>query len=155
LLHGDERVFLTAQEREKIRWFHHAALSHENLPKITSFADFEDKSRFGCGAGIQHAYVDGQGNLWPCNFLPISLGNIISEPDLVYERLTEYFCRAHNECILMSKRKQIQKLARKGTPIPFTRVKRTLCARRRTSENGDRPAFYTALTTDNGRGSYE
>ena len=110
LLHGNDRVFLTAQEREKLRWFHHAALSHENLPKITSFADFEDRSRFGCGAGIQHAYVDGQGNLWPCNFLPISLGNIISEPDLVYERLTEYFCHAPNECTLMSKRKHIQKL---------------------------------------------
>jgi MoaA/NifB/PqqE/SkfB family radical SAM enzyme len=155
LLQDDEHVFLTAQEREKIRWFHHAALSHENLPKITSFADFEDRSRFGCGAGLQHAYVDGQGNLWPCNFLPISLGNMISEPDLVHERLTEYFGRAHNECLLMSKRRRIQNLARQGTPIPFTRVKKMLDSHRQASENGARPAFYTALTTDNGRDSNE
>ena len=150
LLHGDGHAFLNPHEREKLRWFHHAALSHETLPKITSFADFEDRSRYGCGAGIQHAYVDGHGNLWPCNFLPISLGNIIDQPHLVRERLSKYFGHAHSACILTSKRHQIQKLARQGIPIPFARVKKILNSHRQVSENGARPAFYTTLTSGNG-----
>jgi MoaA/NifB/PqqE/SkfB family radical SAM enzyme len=151
LLYNNDNAFLTTQEREKLRWFHEAALSHTNLPKISSFADFEDKSRFGCGAGIQHAYIDGHGNLWPCNFLPISLGNMISEPEVVRRRLQEYFAHPCNECILMSKRKQLQKLARQEIPIPFSRVKRILHTHLRTSERCGPPAFYAAMATDNVR----
>ncbi|MGB7055330.1 MAG: radical SAM protein [bacterium] len=151
LLYNNDNAFLTTQERKKLRWFHEAALSHRNLPKISSFADFEDKSRFGCGAGIQHAYIDGQGNLWPCNFLPISLGNMISEPEVVHRRLQKYFAHPCNECILMSKRKQLQKLARQEMPIPFSRVKSLLHSHLRTSERGGLPAFYAAMATGNGR----
>ena len=150
LLYKNDHALLNPQHREKLRWFHEAAISHENLPKITSFAEFEDKSRFGCGAGNQHAYIDGQGNLWPCNFLPISIGNILDEPDVVRERLQKYFAYPCNECILTSKRKQIQGMAKRGTPIPFGIVKRLLVSHLRHSEHNSLPAFYAAMAADNG-----
>lgn len=150
LLDRNDDLFLDVGEHDRLRWFHDATLDHHNLPKITSFAEFEDKTRFGCGAGIQHAFVDINGNLWPCNFLPISLGNIISETRLVRSRLERYFGRACNHCILMSKRKQLKRLAGKKLPIPFSRAKRLLDDHSRSCAQANQPTFYTAMQSRNG-----
>jgi MoaA/NifB/PqqE/SkfB family radical SAM enzyme len=151
LMNENDNVFLTTRQHDKLRWFHEAALSHKNLPKITSFADFEDRTRFGCGAGLQHAYIDGNGDLWPCNFLPISLGNMLSEPQLVHSRLKEYFAQPCSECILVSRRKTLQRLAKKQMPIPFARVQRMLGSQSVNRREGGLPAFYAAMAPDDGR----
>ena len=153
LLGKHDDLFLDTREHDKLRWFHDATLDHYTLPKITSFAEFEDKTRFGCGAGVQHAYVDIKGNLWPCNFLPISLGNIINETELVRSRLERYFGRACNQCILMSKRKQLQKLGGKQLPIPFPQAKRLLDYHLRACGQSNQPAFYSFMQPKNGIGN--
>ncbi len=48
-------------------------------PAVSSFAHMESPEFFGCGAGHSHIYVDGTGEVSPCNMLPISYGNIVSE----------------------------------------------------------------------------
>jgi len=151
LLHGNGHKFLTPRDLEKLKWFHEASLDHPTLPKITSFADFEDRTRFGCGAGIQHAYIDVNCNLWPCNFVPVSIGNVISESQTVEKRLREYFGQPCSECILKANRKEMQKLSTHGIPVPFSRAERLLRTRVNTSNRGSPPAFYAAFDGNNGQ----
>lgn len=152
LMHDNGNACLTLKEHERVRWFHEAAFNHPNLPKVTSFADFENRARFGCGAGIQHAYVDVNGDLWPCNFLPVSLGNLTCEAEIVYQRLKEYFNYPCGECILRTRQKELQKLAKSGLPIPFSKARGLLDSHARTSKANSVPSFYAAFEPKIGQG---
>ena len=109
LLNCGNDVFLTKKEHEQLKSLHNIAQKNPELPKICSFANIEDSTRFGCGAGVEHSYIDTEGNFWPCNFLPISVGNILEEPDAVYSRMERYFSTPCKYCILMAERKELQK----------------------------------------------
>jgi MoaA/NifB/PqqE/SkfB family radical SAM enzyme/ubiquinone/menaquinone biosynthesis C-methylase UbiE len=51
----------------------------EDRIAITSFLHMESPEFFGCGAGHSHIYVDGSGEVSPCNMIPISYGNAATE----------------------------------------------------------------------------
>lgn len=123
LMNDSNDAFLAPCERAVLKNLHESSLRDKRLPKIYSFAYIEDAERFGCGAGVQHAYVDVLGNFWPCNFLPISLGNIIDEPEIVYDRLARYFSKACRSCIIMDKHEELSALANGSLPIPFAMAK--------------------------------
>ena len=46
---------------------------------ISSFAHMESPEFFGCGAGFSHIYIDGSGEVSPCNMIPITYGNAARE----------------------------------------------------------------------------
>jgi len=76
---SQERI-LTQAERDELRAFSVVMNQKKGFPKISVFAYTEDKSRFGCGAGTQHSYLDAAGNLYPCDFVPLSFGNVRERP---------------------------------------------------------------------------
>lgn len=76
---SEDRI-LTEGEREELRAFNAAMNREKGVPKISVFAYTEDKDRFGCGAGTQHSYLDAAGNLYPCDFVPLSFGNVRERP---------------------------------------------------------------------------
>lgn len=45
-------------------------------PKITISPLVEGKEMFGCAAGTQHSYISASGELFPCDFVPLSFGNV-------------------------------------------------------------------------------
>ena len=151
LMHDNGYQFLSHGDHQKLKWFHDASHDHPTLPKINSFADFEDRTRFGCGAGFQHAYVDVNGNLWPCNFLPISLGNVNNETGIIEMRLKKYFSRPCSTCILKTHRSELQRLSSKGLPIPFSEAERFLRAFAKASQRENPPSFYASFNDDDGQ----
>jgi len=72
------------------------------LPKVSSFPYTEGPDKFGCCAGILHSYVTSQGELTPCDFLPVSFGNVLTEnvTDL-YARMRDAMGGAHLSCVAM------------------------------------------------------
>jgi MoaA/NifB/PqqE/SkfB family radical SAM enzyme len=76
---SEDRI-LNAADRDELRAFNVAMNKEKGLPKVSVFAYTEDKSRFGCGAGTQHSYLDAAGNLYPCDFVPLSFGNVRERP---------------------------------------------------------------------------
>ena len=50
------------------------------LPKVSSFTFTEGPEKFGCGAGVMHSYISSTGDLWPCDFVPVSFGNVLEKP---------------------------------------------------------------------------
>lgn len=51
----------------------------KQYPKTSVFPYVESKDQFGCGAGVQHSYIDNEGNFLPCDFVPEAFGNVLKE----------------------------------------------------------------------------
>lgn len=71
-----EEVFMDKETKQKIIGFQNKYNRKIGFPKITVFPHTESKERFGCGAGSQHSYITPIGELLPCDFVPLSFGNV-------------------------------------------------------------------------------
>jgi len=72
----DESLFFDQNDRKKLIDIQYKANKKRKFPKITVFANTESCDRYGCGAGTQHSYISSVGDLYPCDFTPMSFGNI-------------------------------------------------------------------------------
>ncbi len=66
-------------ERRQIMAYQRDVAAREDLPVLSTFTYLESECTFGCGAGLQHIYIDGSGELCPCNLIPMSFGNIAAD----------------------------------------------------------------------------
>ncbi|MBN1290953.1 MAG: methyltransferase domain-containing protein, partial [Candidatus Latescibacteria bacterium] len=67
------------QDRKRILDYQSEIAQDEDLPILSSFSYLESADAFGCGAGITHLYIDGNGEVSPCNLVPMSFGTIKNE----------------------------------------------------------------------------
>ncbi|WP_053955028.1 radical SAM/SPASM domain-containing protein [Inediibacterium massiliense] len=74
-----DNVFYSERDRQKLIEIQHRANKISSLPKISTFAYTESEAKFGCGAGNQHSYISATGELYPCDFVPMSFGNVKKE----------------------------------------------------------------------------
>ena len=99
-LAGRTEVLLTAAERQQIFEYQAEAAQRADLPILSSFAYLESPESFGCGAGLTHLYIDGSGEVCPCNLVPLSFGNIAREPlGSILGRMGQHFCRPRTGCV--------------------------------------------------------
>ena len=93
---------MTPADRAELLRFHAAANRLKHLPKVSVFAHTEDASRFGCGAGTQHSYIDATGNLYPCDFVPLAFGNIRETPvAALWQDMHHAIGKPRQTCMLM------------------------------------------------------
>ncbi len=60
------------------------------MPKVSSFPYTEGPERFGCNAGIFHSYITDEGELTPCDFVPLTFGNVLDHKiDKLYKTMKE------------------------------------------------------------------
>jgi SAM-dependent methyltransferase len=99
-LANQTHVLLTAAERQQILDYQAEVAQRDELPILSSFAYLEAPEAFGCGAGLTHVYIDGSGEVCPCNLVPLSFGNLAREPlrDIL-SRMGCYFCRPRPGCV--------------------------------------------------------
>ncbi|MEG1257269.1 radical SAM protein [Clostridium sp.] len=74
-----KNVLYSESDREKLIKIQHKANKRSDLPKISTFAYTESELKFGCGAGNQHSYISASGELYPCDFVSMSFGNVKEE----------------------------------------------------------------------------
>lgn len=55
-------------------------IKHKDYPACFAYDVFEGKDFYGCGAGFHFIFVDSSGNVCPCDFCSISLGNMRERP---------------------------------------------------------------------------
>lgn len=97
---GRTDLVLTAEERQQIIEYQYAVAKREDLPILSTFTYLEGPDAFGCGAGLTHIYIDGSGEMCPCNLVPLSFGNIAHEPlEILLQRMCQYFRRPRPTCI--------------------------------------------------------
>lgn len=99
-LAGRTDVLLSPKERQRILDFQHEVATHDEWPILSSFTYVESRNAFGCGAGLTHLYIDGSGEVCPCNLVPLSFGNVAREPMVrILERMGEHFHNPRICCV--------------------------------------------------------
>jgi MoaA/NifB/PqqE/SkfB family radical SAM enzyme len=143
LLSGDPGAFLTETDRAALRNLHLRTNRSRTLPKVCSFAHIEHADCYGCGAGLQHLYVDARGNVCPCDFTPISFGNVAEEDiGAIWQRLRTGFSRPRATCFLMQHADELRERFAGSLPLSYTAVQ-DICAR--PARDGEVPRFYRTL----------
>ena len=99
-LAGKQDAVLNNADRELILRYQTEISCDENLPILSSFLYLESPEAFGCGAGITHLYIDGSGEVSPCNFVPISFGNVQKRPlREILDDMGQHFCNPRTGCV--------------------------------------------------------
>ncbi len=99
-LAGNTEVLLSPKERLRILEYQRAVAARDDLPILSSFTYVESRDAFGCGAGLTHLYIDGSGEVCPCNLVPLSFGNITREPLLdILDRMGKHFSKPRTCCV--------------------------------------------------------
>ena len=99
-LDGRDDVVLRPDERQRIFDYQEQVADDEALPILSSFAYLESPGAFGCGAGLTHLYIDGSGELCPCNLVPLSFGNISREPLAdILDKMGCHFKQPRTACV--------------------------------------------------------
>lgn len=91
-LHDREDVLIGSSERTKILEYQREFSARMDMPTVSTFAHIESADAFGCGAGLTHLYIDGSGEVCPCNLIPMSFGNVTREPlNAILARMGRHF----------------------------------------------------------------
>lgn len=135
-----KQIFLKEDKINMLKSLHSQAGKTNGTLKIITSSNIEDPRKYGCGAGTQHIYVDTDGELWPCNFLPISLGSILEEPDVVRARLNKYFRKPCSKCILKEYRQELLNVYNKKLPLSFESIEHIL--KKRLNDSDKPPEFF-------------
>lgn len=78
LLVKSNEIF-SKEDKDKLIDLHIKFNKDKNYPKTSVFPYVESKDQFGCGAGVQHSYIDNEGSFLPCDFVTESFGNVLKE----------------------------------------------------------------------------
>ncbi|MFA6472864.1 MAG: radical SAM protein [Candidatus Latescibacterota bacterium] len=98
-LAGKSEILLDRDGRQMILDYQKQISGDDGLPILSTFTYLEAPEAFGCGAGITHLYIDGSGEVCPCNLVPLSFGNITREPlHAIMERMGDYFRKPRCVC---------------------------------------------------------
>ncbi|MBI4679557.1 MAG: methyltransferase domain-containing protein [Elusimicrobia bacterium] len=115
-LQGKKDAVLPPEDSRSILDYQAGVASDESLPILSAYAYVESVEAFGCGAGLTHLYVDGSGEVSPCNFVPISFGNLLKTPfEDILARMGRHFKNPRPSCI---GKVLGPHLPEKGLPLP-------------------------------------
>ncbi|MCC7262591.1 MAG: radical SAM protein [Candidatus Latescibacteria bacterium] len=99
-LAGNTEVLLRRADRQQILAYQHEVAQREDLPILSSFTYLESSQVFGCGAGLTHLYLDGSGEVCPCNLVPLSFGNVAQKPlAAILDDMGCHFCQPRSGCV--------------------------------------------------------
>jgi MoaA/NifB/PqqE/SkfB family radical SAM enzyme/SAM-dependent methyltransferase len=99
-LAGNQDILLDEADRQLLFKYQEQVAEDESMPILSCFLYLESSQAFGCGAGLTHLYIDGSGQVCPCNLIPLSFGNITEEPlNKILDRMGHYFCKPRPSCI--------------------------------------------------------
>ncbi len=114
----------------------------DEFPKISSLSYTEGPCKFGCGAGVLHSYISATGELWPCDFVPLSFGNVLKED------IAELYARMRNAGGIPKSACMARKLSAElaGRRLPLDTAESIALIR--ANQSGVYPQFFADLQTE-------
>jgi len=83
-----EQIFWKMEDTDRWLDMQEAANEANDGLKVSSFPYTEGPRKFGCNAGLLHLYISTIGDVWPCDFIPLTFGNVLQEDVKdIYRRL--------------------------------------------------------------------
>jgi MoaA/NifB/PqqE/SkfB family radical SAM enzyme len=85
---------------------------------VNYLGHFEGREHFGCNAGHRMIYIDAFGEVSPCVFTPMSLGNVREQPltEIVRDMMRRF--PSGDSCFVNRNYKEFQARARGKIPLP-------------------------------------
>lgn len=113
-----DKFVLSDELRNQIRDFHRSINLKNLYPKVCAFAQVESQEYFGCCAGSMHLFIDSSGNVCPCDFTPLSFGNIKTEPfKECWNRLNNAFKLPRRTCFILENYNLISEYYSESLPL--------------------------------------
>jgi MoaA/NifB/PqqE/SkfB family radical SAM enzyme len=75
---GSRSADMNSEEaiRQRLAAAHLRAARDATMPKVSSMSWLEGPECLGCQAGLSFLYVSARGEVFPCDFVPVSFGNV-------------------------------------------------------------------------------
>ncbi|MCG8572025.1 MAG: radical SAM protein, partial [Spirochaetes bacterium] len=117
----EQKNHLLSQEHIlKIRNYHKIQNKKGRLPRICAFNQIESPELLGCTAGLQHMYINSNGEVSPCDFIPLGMGNAVEENfELILKRMQEAINLPRAHCLIQQNYPLIEKYNELGYPLPL------------------------------------
>jgi len=129
------------REFERIFQYMHEYNQQQDGLAISSFAHMESPEFFGCGAGQSHIYVDGTGEVSPCNMIPVSYGNAAKEDlSAIVARMQRDFRNPCQVCLAHLLQDFFREHSRKARPVSVDNIPRIPLP-----EDNNLPRFFQIL----------
>jgi MoaA/NifB/PqqE/SkfB family radical SAM enzyme len=107
---------LDGTTRQKLADLHLRAVRDRSLPKVTAMSFLEGANFFGCQAGVTFLYVSAAGDVFPCDFAPLSFGNVYEVGlTATLQRLAEAFPAPSGQCLAL----QVKNYPGQLLPVPW------------------------------------
>ena len=92
---------LKAKELELLKSIRKSLNRKRSGPIVTTLAEYESEDFMGCITGYQTLFIDSSGEVCPCDFTPLSFGNIKDTPlKEIWKEMEEYFPRPRADCLM-------------------------------------------------------
>lgn len=115
---GPEDQMLDPEERKRLAAFQEAYNRKKGYPKVISGPSMDSPEFMGCTAGFNRIFIDYNGDVRPCQLLPVSYGNINDERLRdIWERMG-VFQRPMNRCIFFENIQVLSGVSAKGSMDP-------------------------------------
>jgi MoaA/NifB/PqqE/SkfB family radical SAM enzyme len=138
---GCSKEQLKAEELEMLKKMRKRLSKKRSGPIVTTLAEYETEDFMGCNTGYQTVFIDSSGEVCPCDFTPLSFGNITETPlKDIWKQMEEYFPRPRADCLM---REISDKIDSDVFPLPPEKSKKMIPA---LNEESPYPKIYKKLT---------
>lgn len=94
-----EQVLLRPEDERKLLDTAREINRDPLAPLVLSYPSVEHASALGCCGGYARVYIDSHGNVCPCDFAPLSFGNIIEDDFAeVWKRMRGFYSEPGSRC---------------------------------------------------------
>ncbi len=112
--------FLKPEQIAELREFHCAMNRRRGRTKVCAFNQVESPEFFGCGGGTQHMFIDPAGEVCPCDFTPLSFGNITTAPLAeIWRRMNDAMVNPRRHCFVQKNSELLRKFFAEKPGLPF------------------------------------
>jgi len=136
---------LRESERNFLKSLHKEANKAQNnkYPRIFSFPYIESSEYMGCGAGCTRLHVTALGEVLPCDFIPITFGNIQEENiETIWGKMRKTFKKPSRSCFAIDNYKLLRKSDNSSSGIMDSSL---LFMNENIVRGGGLPEFYDSL----------
>ena len=100
-LAGNRGVCLVPEEEIRLFQIVRKLNRDPKAPLVVAYPVIEHSSMLGCCGGYSRLHLDAQGNVCPCDFAPLSFGNISKDSlQNIWKRMRDFFCFPSNHCLV-------------------------------------------------------
>lgn len=112
-------LFLSPEDERKLAATVEAIQQDPSAPLVLSYPALESGEALGCCGGYARVYIDSHGHVCPCDFLPLSFGNLTQEPfAAIWKRMRGFYDRPGSKC-QVREHPEIFAVAREGRNVDF------------------------------------